>query len=488
MKKQVIILAVCLVVAAALGGALWFLMGYEPEGASSSSIAETDPSLRLNENSLNDLDFIRIENETGSYTIRYLGDSQYTIDELADAPLLSSSISSAASPAVALTALSVVSEAPESLAPFGLDKPRARFSAHYTTGNELTIELGNDAPGDNGIYGKLAGSDTVYLLSSYTFSRTLQDKFEFADKTVTAGPVDSSGQSAIPERVALGGSLREEELVIERNSSTSAEEESYGLNLYRLTAPKKRSVDSDDAVEALQSLLSISADAAVAYDPDAAALERYGLSEPYSTADFTYLDEEEKTVRIQLAASAADSDGNVYLLREGVPLVYQVAASSLPWYDKTYPDFVATLQLLPNITTVSQMVVETSAGKSYTFDLSFTPGEEEDDDEQVQFLYEGRPLDDKQFRQFYQSIIGLPGEEYATEQPPAESEALLKATFHYRDSKKKPDTIALLPGPARKVFLSINGEAEFYTRSAYLDTILGNCEKIINGEKVDPLY
>ena len=130
MKKQVIILAVCLVVAAALGGALWFLMGYEPEGASSSSIAETDPSLRLNENSLNDLDFIRIENETGSYTIRYLGDSQYTIDELADAPLLSSSISSAASPAVALTALSVVSEAPESLAPFGLDKPRARVSAH----------------------------------------------------------------------------------------------------------------------------------------------------------------------------------------------------------------------------------------------------------------------------------------------------------------------------------------------------------------------
>ena len=488
MKKQFIILAVCLIVAAALGGALWFLMGYEPEDSSSSSASETDPALRLNENSLNDLDFVRIENETGSYTIRYLGDSQYTIDELADAPLLSSSISSAASPAVALTALEIVSEAPESLAPFGLDRPRARFTAHYTTGSELAIELGSDAPGDNGIYGKLAGSDTVYLLSSYTFSRTLQDKFAFVDTTVTSGPVDSSGQSAIPERVALGGSLREEELVIERNSSTNEEEESYGLNLYRITAPKKRSVDSDDAVNALQALLSISADSVVAYAPDEAALERYGLSEPYSTADFTYLDEEENTVRILLAASAADSDGNVYLLRDGVPVIYQVAASSLPWYEMTYPDFVATLQLLPNINTVSQMVVEISGGKSYTFDFSFTPGEEEDDDEQAQFLYAGRPLDDKQFRQFYQSIIGLPGEEYAAEQPPEESEALLKATFYYRDDKKKPDYIALLPGPARKVFLSINGEAEFYTRSAYLDTIKGNCEKIINGETVDPLY
>ncbi len=480
MKKQIMILAVCLIVAAALGGALWFLMGYEPEGTSSSSSYTVDESLQLNQKSLNDLDSLKIQNETGSYTIRYLGDSQYTLQELENAPLNNSMLSSATSPAAAVVATSLVTETPGNLSDFGLQSPRATLTARYTDGSEFTLELGSDAPGNNGIYGKVKGSDAVYLLSSYTFSNALKDKFEYVDLTVTEQPATSE-MDVLPERIVLGGSLRPEELVIERNSGASDDEKTYGLNLYRISAPKSRAVDSDSAVEALQSLLSISAESAVAYQPDEAQLAEYGLDTPYSTAAFTYLDGEENTLSVSLSVSAADTQGFVYLLRDDRPVVYRMKAADLPWYDMTYGDFAATLQLLPYIDSVRQVTVEASAGKTYIFDF-------EGEGDELQFKSNGKVLDDKQFRQYYQSLIGMPSEEYTEAQPPDESEALLKITFTYRDASKKPDYIALLPGPTRRLFLSINGEAEFYTRSSYLDTILSNSEKILAGETVDPLY
>lgn len=479
MKKQIVILVVCLLVVAALGASLWFLMGYEPDGASSSSYT-VDESLQLNQRSINDLDTLQIKNETGSYTIRYLGDSQYTIEELGEAPLNNSMLSSACSPAAAVVATSLVDEAPESLADFGLQSPRASLTARYTDGSEFVLELGSDAPGKNGVYGKIKGNEAVYLLSSYTFGNMLKDKFEYVDMTITEPPASSEGE-VLPERIAFGGSLRAEQLVVERNNSASDEEESYGLNLYRVSAPKLRAVDSDSAVEALQALLSITAESAVAYQPDEAQLKEYGLDMPYSTVDFTYLDEEENTLQVSLSASAVDTEGYVYLMRSGVPVVYRVDAAGLPWYDMTYQDFVATLQLLPYIDTVSQVTVEASGGQKYVFDF-------EGEGDELQFKSGGKQLDDKQFRKYYQSLIGMPSEEYTEAEPPDESEALLKITFTYRDSSKKPDYIALLPGPTRRVFLSINGESEFYTRASYLDTILKNSEKILAGEEVDPLY
>ena len=455
-------------------------MGYEPEGSVSSSSYTVDESLQLNQRSLNDLDFLQIQNETGSYTIRYLGDSQYTLEELENAPLNSSMLSSAASPAAAVVASSLVTETPGSLSDFGLESPRATFTARYTDGSEFVLELGDDAPGKNGIYGRVKGREAVYLLSSYTFANTLRDKFEFVDLTITEQPAGSESE-VLPERIALGGSLRPEEVVIERNDGASDDEKNYGLNLYRISAPKARAVDSDSAVEALQALLSITAESAAAYQPDETELKEYGLDTPYSTADFTYLDAEEHTQRVSLSASAADGEGYVYLMREGVPVVYRVEAASLPWYNMTYGDFVATLQLLPYIDTVKQVTVESSTGKTYVFDF-------EGEEDEIQFKSGGKVLDDKQFRQYYQSLIGMPSEEYTEAEPPDESEALLKITFTYRDASKKPDYIALLPGPTRRVFLSVNGEAEFYTRSSYLDTILSNSEKILAGETVDPLY
>ncbi len=65
MKKQFIILAVCLVIAGALGVTLWLLMGYEPAPEENTSSAAST-AVQLTERSDYDLDTVTVENEHGS--------------------------------------------------------------------------------------------------------------------------------------------------------------------------------------------------------------------------------------------------------------------------------------------------------------------------------------------------------------------------------------------------------------------------------------
>ena len=112
MKKQIIILVVCIVFAAVLGGALYFLMQYEPEGEESSSSEST--AVALVEKTEYDVDTVTIENGEGSFTIKNLGDSQYEIPEVQEAPL-NTLAGTALKRMATLSATSTVSESAEGL-------------------------------------------------------------------------------------------------------------------------------------------------------------------------------------------------------------------------------------------------------------------------------------------------------------------------------------------------------------------------------------
>ena len=145
MKKQIIILVVCIVFAAVLGGALYFLMQYEPEGEESSSSEST--AVALVEKTEYDVDTVTIENGEGSFTIKNLGDSQYEIPEVQEAPL-NTLAGTALKRMATLSATSTVSESPEDLGTYGLQSPSATVSAKYTAEELITMraQVGTTAP------------------------------------------------------------------------------------------------------------------------------------------------------------------------------------------------------------------------------------------------------------------------------------------------------------------------------------------------------
>lgn len=481
MKKQIMILIVCIVVAAGLGTALWFLMGYEPEGEDESSSAPST-AVQLIEKTDYDLDTVSVENEQDSFVVKNLGDNQYELEGIEDVELTVSMLKAVANVGVGLRADSVVTEVAENLADFGLDNPQVKFTANYTDGTSFSFELGSEAPAGSGYYGRKPGENTVYLVSSYNVGNLLNDRLDFISRTVTKAPAGAAQQqSVLPEKITLGGSLRPEEVVIEKSKSGSEEEKNMNLNLYEMTAPKKRGVDSDQGTTALSGLLTITASDVASYRPDSVKLAEYGLDEPYSTVRFTYLDDEQNEQQVALSGSAPDAEGNVYLMREGVPVVYQLASSSMAWYEMEYQDFLSTLQLLPYIDSVKTMTV-TASGKSTSFQL-------EGEGDELKVTAAGQQMNIDEFRKFYQNVIGIPSEEFTSDEAPAQETALLSVRYEYRDANKPADTLALLPSnKPRRVFLSINGESEFYTKSAYIETIEKNLQNLLAGEKVGDLY
>lgn len=480
MKKQIVILIICLVVALGLGGTLVFLLGYTPrENASSdTSLAGTT----LSSKTPYDLDTLTVKNETGAYEIKNLGEEKYELQGLSDVALNMPMLQGAASSMCTVEPESTVAENPPNLGDYGLTEPRAEFSARYTDGSTFTLQLGNDAPGGGGVYAKTADSNTVYLFSSYIFSNLLKGRLDYIDTTVIAppeAPVSEDGTPAapvVPEKITLDGSCRPAPILIEKDEEATQSMQGYTMSVYRMIAPRMRDVDMGDAAGAIDALMTVSALSVAAYEPTQEQLEEFGLLEPYSRAVFSYRDYEENILSCTLSLSAPDTQGRAYLVREGVPLVYQVSARELPWYEIQENDLLSTLLLTPYIDEVAAVTVTTPEGET-RFEL-------EGEKENLVAKAGEKTLDADRFRTYYQSLIGLPAEEYTGDQPEEGARELLRITYEYRDAAHAPDIVTLIEGPPRRLFMTLGGAVECYVRESYYTTVLENSKNILTDDGV----
>ena len=64
---------------------------------------------------------------------------------------------------------------------------------------------------------------------------------------------------------------------------------------------------------------------------------------------------------------------------------------------------------------------------------------------------------------------------------------ILEIEYLYRDGADA-DTVRFYPGPVRRAVISVNGGKFFYTISAYVDRVLEDVQKLINGEEVRSFF
>lgn len=487
MKKQVLVLAACIVMAAALGGALWFLLSQPPAEDESSSAPDTMSTIA--DKTVYDLDTLLIKNEQDSFTIKNLGQDSYTIEGVSDVSLQSSRLAGAMN-AMSRVVGSVVAEAPAALSAYGLSVPRATATATYTDGGSLAVLFGNEAPGGRGTYAKTADSDTVYLITDPSADNLFMSRLEYIDTVVMAPPEapepkegETEAPPAIyPEDITLGGSFRETPIVIQHDteSITAKQAASYGMVMYKILSPKEREVDMSAGSQPLTELMNVSAQGVAAYQPTDSQIAEFGLDEPYSIASFTYENYEGTAESCVLTVSAPGADGSAYLIRDGVPLVYSVNTAELAWYELRYEDLLSKMFLTPFIDDVASVSV-VSPGLAATFNLSGTG-----DEMKVESAGQEVPID--RFRKYYQTLIGVSGEQYAEGAAPAGETPLLSVTFNYRDTAKAADNITFLPGTARRALVSVNGESEFYARESYVNIIIENTKAITGDGEIKPLY
>lgn len=470
---------------------------------------------------------VRIRNELDTFTIvnghqnaiqqENADGPKFSIDGIEDKYLAQSTLKSVATTAGNLPATKVVAEAGADLALYGLEKPRATVEAVYEDGS-ATMLVGDDTPGNEGTYVMRDG--TVYLVSTAKLNNLLLSRLGFVDKKVVGG----NAQSDTYEKVVLTGVNYSEPVVMEKADTTEADS-MMGLSSFRIVSPIRRGVDTSRALSKLNSVIGFTADSVVAMMEEGGSLAEYGLDEPYLV---TAMESEAEDIgSFELSVSAPGADGKVYLKRADRPFVYQADSSLVHWLELTLFDYMEKMIVIPYIDTVAEIEVKTS-GLTRTFALS---GE----GDELAVTADGEPLDVKNFRQFYQTLISAsydseipavggeetevsaepesPAEPEASpgEEPPAneaasessddlvliggadgptvilvEGDVILQITYRYRGGGS--DTVAFYPGPPRKAIVRLNDETPYYATSLYVDRVLEDFPKVVAGEEVKSYY
>lgn len=356
-----------------------------------------------------------------------------------------------------LYALELLLESPGDYRPFGLTQPRAVVEVTDQTKRTVTLLIGDNAPGNQGIYLKRQDSPAIYLVPTYSLENYLLSETAYLNLTITPG---SSAQGF--DAVVLGGTVREEQgqVAIRREGET-----------YLLTAPVQRPLEEGMGLPLLETLLGLNADSVAAINPTREDLEALGLDRPYATAEASG-----NWGEFYLSATAPDAGGTVYLYREGVPLLYTVRADLLPWLDLQYTQLMDPFAYTPDIDHLQEITLDLESGESHRFLLSFNR-----EGERCVTL-NGTPIDTENFLRFYITLISARLAEHTDETPASQNPTL---AITYTDDSGGIQSVVFYHGPTRRYFIQTGEEPFFLTPSTYLDRVLEDFEKVKSGVRVE---
>jgi hypothetical protein len=477
MAKKLIFIGVMAALLAALGLALILLRREEP-AKPGPGLPPVEYLIDYRDEQFGGLASITVENDTGAYTIlpgdppRIPGWESLIVNTFPLARIVDICDS--------LMSRGLVEEEPEDLAIYGLDRGRARVAIKTKGGDETTLYIGNEVPDRISVYVRLEGRPGVYQAGKGDTETFLQGIFDFVDKEVSPqGQDDGYGGFEFGE-IVLGGAVRPDGPV--RIIHEAQENVATGRlkNSYRIAGPMEGVLNLDKGYNILKTIPGITASRVIARISGAQDLAPYGLAPgpdtPYSTVQVTGT-LAQGLGGYGLRASKPDAGGNVYIYREGTELVYQTAASGIPWLTATWWDLMDRLIILPFIDDVARVEVSTPARKA-----AFTLNGEGDE---LKVEAQGTELDTSVFRKYYQTLLTAIYDEYTEEPIPPGAAPILEIAYHYRDGRA-PDRVSFYNAASRRVLTSLNGRRPFYTFSAYVDKVLSDLDRILEGKQVIP--
>jgi hypothetical protein len=466
-----------LVILAGMGAALFFLS--RPPRAAAPLAAEpvTEELVYAagdaNGRGASALKAVVVRNSAGEYTLN--GGDSPVIDGFEGIPVDGYSLNRVLDVSARLVSRGLVTDEAADPAVFGLEPPRAEALIQPLEGERAELLIGSRAPDGSNVYVKLRDSPRIFLAASYDADVFLKGPLDFVNTEISpqAGNAEAGG---IPfEKIILGGAARRGETVTIINTGPADGNGASGFmsSPYRIESPISAALSLDKGSPPLEALFGLQADRVAAKIATNADLGPYGLGDPWSTADVSGTEEGGS---FRLRASKPDSAGMVYILREGSPLVYEAAVSKLPWLEVSWFDLMEKLIILPFIDSVSQVEVKTPE-RSVVFSLS---GEGDD----LRVLAGNTDVDVKNFRAYYQTLIGALYNEYSDVSAASLPPPFLEIIYRYRDGARKADTVSFHRASSRRVLTSLNRGRPYFTLSAYTDQVLADLDQVIAGQKV----
>ena len=471
MKKQAVILTVFILIIGGLLAALVLLRGRPPAEppptmsmigsievySFEAPVAEV--AVRASDGSA-DYTVVRLPEDSGGGDPIYMGAVPFsTLSGREELPLDFAKTNEVLTWATGLIATQLLYEQSDNYAAFGLTDPSRTVKITDINGMSKTLLIGNPSPDPGSYYVQVQGEPAIYLVPIYRLSICMQPETSYMAVGLTKG---SPADFYTAQQLTLGGRVREELGEILISPVTAREATPMDLHTHMLRSPVLRPLNVQEAQYELLTLFGLQADSVAAIYPDEKLLAEYGLDQPYATASV----KNRQAGDFTLKTGEPDGTGSVYIMRDGVPLVYRIREELLPWLSVQFDDYMSRNVTTLYLDEVDEIHIDTG-DEFYRFYLDHS------DIGRLAIYIDGREAHRSNFMTFCETLRKARYEELTFDPIPAGTKPILQVTVTYVYGGPEKH-FAFYPGPSRRYFVDA-GEMEgyrYYTSSLYVDRAL----------------
>ena len=475
MKKQWLTIGILCIGILILGGACFFLLKSDD---SEKSDVESGNYQILDEITEDDVESVVVSNALGGYEADWNDDS-VIIKDCDNIAIDSSAVKKIQNAVKGITAETKVTEGQGRLNEFGLENDPVEVTVTGKGGKE-SLMIGDEVPGQDSSQWYVLWKEEVYIVSDSNVEAFQYGVKDLVSKQITPDRDESDDSFRVTLADIQGEGMDE----IQIRHQGSEELAGYQVDSYQLTAPINYPASAAVSEDILPMFFGLKAQEVAVLHPTAEDRAQVGLDRPYRQVEIEYQTKDSEKNKISILVSNIDGAGNLYV-ENGSDVIYKCRPQDISWLNLTVDTVISHTILIPDVTSLKTLTITQGDGSSYQIQLQNMGTDN------GKVLYDEKELDVDSFRNFYYGLISVEADEVILENLPDTSgmNKIAEIQFAYMDESKKSDTVTYYSESARKAYAVLDGnERGFRLSETQLDTVLGNLQKLINGEEIKARY
>ena len=475
MKKQWLTIGILCIGILILGGACFFLLKSDD---SEKSNVESGNYQILDEITEDDVESVVVSNASGGYEADWNDDS-VIIKDCDNIAIDSSAVKKIQNAVKGITAEKKVTDGKGRLNEFGLEDDPVEVTV-TGKGEKESLMIGDEVPGQDSSQWYVLWKEEVYIVSDSNVEAFQYGVKDLISKQITPDRDESDDSFRVTLADIQGEGMDE----IQIRHQGSEELAGYQVDSYQLTAPINYPASAAVSEDILPMFFGLKAQEVAVLHPTAEDRAQVGLDQPYRQVEIEYQTKDSEKNKISILVSNIDGAGNLYV-ENGSDVIYKCRPQDISWLNITVDTVISHTILIPDVTSLKTLTITQGDGSSYQIQLQNMGTDN------GKVLYDGKELDVDSFRNFYYGLISVEADEVILENLPDTSgmNKIAEIQFVYMDESKKSDTVTYYSESARKAYAVLDGnERGFRLSETQLDTVLGNLQKLINGEEIKARY
>ena len=475
MKKQWLTIGILCMGILILGGACFFLLKSDD---SEKSDVESGNYQILDEITEDDVASVVVSNASGGYEADWNDDS-VIIKDCDNIAIDNSAVKKIQNAVKGITAEKKVTDGKGRLNEFGLEDDPVEVTV-TGKGEKESLMIGDEVPGQDSSQWYVLWKEEVYIVSDSNVEAFQYGVKDLVSKQITPDRDESDDSFRVTLADIQGEGMDE----IQIRHQGSEELAGYQVDSYQLTAPINYPASAAVSEDILPMFFGLKAQEVAVLHPTAEDRAQVGLDQPYRQVEIEYQTKDSEKNKISILVSNIDGAGNLYV-ENGSDVIYKCRPQDISWLNLTVDTVISHTILIPDVTSLKTLTITQGDGSSYQIQFQNMGTDN------GKVLYDGKELDVDSFRNFYYELISVEADEVILENLPDTSgmNKIAEIKFAYMDESKKSDTVTYYSESARKAYAVLDGnERGFRLSETQIDTVLGNLQKLINGEEIKARY